>query len=194
MRKVAWIWVLVAFVVGLLAPAAGAVWLWRTDRSTRAALVSRNAELNTENKALTTRLNSAEASVSALNTRVDSLQAQSSGTPATSIVGTAAGAPSGPPNIYERSVSPTEVAAGGKLTLTIRLTGHASLAKMRIVGGSFDKIYDLAREKYDSRGEVWQNVVKAPPAGTYHFYAIAYDAANAKYTMKATAGYTFTSK
>lgn len=197
MRKVVWVWVLVAFVVGLLPGAAGSVWLWRTNRSARATLLSRNAQLNTENKALTTRVNSAEASVTALNTKIDSLQAQTSGAAATPIAGaTGTAAPAGPPSIYERSVSPTEAVAGKPLKLTVKLTGHASLAKMRIFGGpaKFDKIYNLARESYDSKGEVWQVEIIAPAsAGNYHCVGIAVDTAKASH-LTSPGSFTVSSK
>ncbi len=194
MRRAVWGYVLVAFVVGLLPGGAGAFLLWRTSTGTRAQLMSRNAQLNSENQALLQRVNSAEASVSALTSKLDQLNAQVLGTRSVSSASTGTGTPSGPPGIFERSVTPSEVSPGGKVTLTVKLKGHADVAKIRIAGGSFDKIYDLARESYDSDGEVWQNVIKAPSAGgTYRYYAIAY-AGGRKYTMPGASGWSFVVK
>ncbi|HEY3318544.1 MAG TPA: hypothetical protein VGK50_08995 [Coriobacteriia bacterium] len=194
MRRAVWVWVLVAFVVGLL-PGGGAAWfLWRTNRESRAQLISRNTALHAENQALQARLNATEASVSVLTRQLEQQNAQSSGTAVSSAGGSAGTAPTGPPGIFERSVSPEQVAAGGQITLTIKLKGHAEIAKMRVVGGSFDKIYDLARESFDSTGEVWQKRIKAPSSpGTYRYYAIA-NAAGKKYTMPGVSGWSFVVK
>lgn len=196
MRRTVWVWIVVAFVVGLL-PGVAAAWWLRTDAlSARQQLVARNSELHAENQLLLTRLNAAEATVSALTARLaQAAPAPASSAPSTSAVTSDAsgGTPSGPPNITERAASPQQVKAGGKLTLTVKLTGHATKVNMRIAGpGGFDKTYFLGRESFNGTGEVWGKVIDAPSAaGTYNYYSIAYDEAGKKYPMPGVSEWTF---
>jgi hypothetical protein len=186
MRKAVWIWVVVAFVAGLLPGAGAALWLRSGWVAARSQLVSRNSQLHAENQALQTRLDGAEASVTALSAKV-------SQTPPTGVESSAAGTtsasgtPTGPPNIAERAVSPAQPTPGAKLTLSAKLTGHAEKVNMRITGpGGFDKTYFLARVQSSGTGEVWESTTKAPSTpGTYKYYAIAY-AGGAKYPMPGT--------
>lgn len=193
MRKIVWIWVVVAFVAGLLPGAALAWWVRADALSTRQELVSRNSTLHAESQQLQNRLNASEASVSVLTTRLDQSRAGASVASAVDSTGAASGAsPSGPPSITERKVAPEQVKPDDDLTLSVKLTGHAKRVNMRIVRGKFDKTYYLARVSSDSAGEVWEKSIAAPSAaGEYHYYAIAYDEAGAKFPMPGTSGWTF---
>lgn len=182
MRRAIWLWVVVAFLVGL-APGAALFW-WKNGsyNAARGQLISRNAQLGAENQSLTTKLHSAEASVSALAAQLAAPPTPSAATTPTSSSGAQ---PKGLPNITGRTVSPSPVAPGAKLALTVKLTGHADKVNLRIatVSGQFDKTYFLARLSFDSSGEVWGKTITAPPsADTYRFFAIAYSGGQ-KYPM-----------
>lgn len=187
MRKAVWIWVAVAFVLGLLPGAGLFVYTRNSSLAARRQLVSDNSSLQSENQDLTSRLNAAEASVSALSARVAQWQS-AGGTIQTSAGGTSTATgstTSGPPTVKERSVSPEETSGGGKILLTAKLTGHAEKVNMRIVSkdGSFDKTYFLARSADEGPMEVWQSEIDAPRGkGEYRYFAIAY-AGGQKYPM-----------
>lgn len=195
MRKAVWVWVAVAFVLGLLPGAGLFAYTRNSSIAARRQLVSDNSSLQYENQNLQSRLNAAEASVSALSARVaqwqsagGTVQASSSGT-ATPVGSTTTGAPT----IKERSVAPEEVASGGKILLSAKLTGHAEKVNMRVVSkdGSFDKTYFLARSADEGPLEVWQSEIEAPEdKGEYKYFAIAY-AGGQKYPMPGASGWTF---
>lgn len=195
MRKAVWIWVAVAFVLGLLPGAGLFLYTRNSSLATRRQLVSDNSSLQYENQNLQSRLNAAEASVSALSARVAQWQS-AGGTVQTSANGTttATGSTtSGPPTVKERSVSPAETSGGGNILLTAKLTGHAEKVNMRIVSkdGSFDKTYFLARSADEGPMEVWQSEIDAPrDKGEYRYFAIAY-AGGQKYPMPGVSGWTF---
>lgn len=193
MRKHVWLWVIVAFLVGLAPGAATSWWLWRNAGEARTELVERNAELSAENKALEVRVNSAEASVSALTTRLEQARLGATvSSPSAAGTATAAAGTGGAPNITERAVSPQKTSPGGKITLTVKLTGRAERVDMRIVSKTpgFDKIYYLAKISSDG-GETWEKVIEAPGApGEYRYYAIAWSGGK-KYTMPGASGWSF---
>jgi hypothetical protein len=195
MRKALWIWVAAAFVVGLLPGGIAAWWVRQSSVSTRTQLMARNADLKSLNSALQDKVNSVEASMAALSAKIDQTQAAAQVTPAASASSgtSSSGTPSGAPNITERSVSPAQVSASGKLTLTVKLTGHADKVHMRIANssGTFDKTYYLARTGTDAKGETWTDTITAPSAsGKYTYYGIAY-AGTTKYPMAGVSGFTF---
>lgn len=176
MRRWIWVWVVVAFLVGLV-PGVTLLWLERGSYiSARTQLLSRNAQLRSETQSLTAELRAAEASLSALTAKfpapapVPQTPNSLPTTPSTSAQ------PTGVPTVTDRSVSPDPVSGGGKLTLTVKVTGHADKVDMRIAtaNGSFDKTYFLARTGSDATGETWSKAITAPAtAGTYRFFAIA---------------------
>ncbi len=178
MRRAMWVWVVLAFLVGLV-PGAALLWLQQGSYNAgRTQLMSRNAQLRAEVQSLTVELHSSETSLSALAAQLPA--------PTTSSAPTSTGGqPTGLPVITARSVSSDPVSHGAKLTLTVKLTGHADKVHLRIAttSVSFDKTYFLARLSFDSAGETWGNTITAPPtAGTYRYYAIAY-AGGRKYPM-----------
>lgn len=197
MRKAVWLWVVVAFVVGLAPGGATSWWLWQTGRESRTQLAQHNAGLDAENKRLQTRLNAAEASVSALGTRLEQARGQAPwGVPSAtsaSAASTGGGTPTGPPTITERAVAPQATSPSGKITLSVKLKGHADKVDMRLVAraGGFDKIHYLAKTSSDASGETWEKVIEAPTAkGEYRYYAIAW-AGGVKYTMPGVSGWSF---
>lgn len=194
MRKIAWAWLILAFVAGLAGGLGVAWWVRSGAVTSRQALLKRNSELHGETQVLATRLNSAEGTISVLKARLEQNAVASSAVATSSSGGGASGCtPSGPPKITERAVSPQQVKSGAQLTLTVKLTGHASRVNMRVAGpGGFDKTYFLGRESFNGSGEVWGKTIEAPSsAGVYRYYAIAYDANGVKYPMPGVSGWSF---
>jgi cytoskeletal protein RodZ len=192
MRKALWIWVIVAFVVGLAPGAAAAWWLRRTSVATRQQLIATNTTLRSQNRALQTKLDAAEASVTALSDQIAQAQAGPSATTVQTSTSTTAG-PTGEPTIVGRAVKPLVVTHGGKLVLSVVVTGHADKVNMRVVGrgGAFDKTYFLGKASVESTGATWEKTIEAPETpGNYNYYAIAYSGGK-KYTMPGVAEFVF---
>lgn len=190
MRKVAWFWVIIAFIIGLAPGVALFAWQRSSSLAVRQQLLTRNASLRQQNQALDTQRRSAEASVSVLAAKLETAQTPPPGIrPQT---GTTVA--TGPVSVTSRSVTPAQASRGANLTLKIEVTGAPDKVDMRIVGPGFDKTYYLAKASTQDGGQTWTKEIAAPSAaGTYRFYGLAF-AAGKKYTMPGTVGFTFTVK
>jgi cell division protein FtsB len=195
MRRFLWLWIVLAFLLGLV-PGVGLFLFTRTTYiENYRQVAARNAQLVEKNRKLELQLDSAEASASAF--AAEAARQQTGSSADATGTGTAGEVPTGgPTTITAKSATPSPVARGAKLTLSMSVAGKAAeRANIRIVGpGGFDKTYFLGKTGTQNGAEVWEKTIDAPRTpGAYRYYAIAYSGGQ-KVTMPQTANVTFAVK
>lgn len=193
-----WGWVIVSMLVGL---GIGLIVMFvqgagRTGElnKLRSELTTRSEEASASMADLQARLASAEASVTDLETRNSQLSSDLAAAQAS------ASAPKPPAStatsdtitFVSRSVSPSQVATGAHLTLTVKLKGPADKVRMQISGTGYSVLYYLTKVSTSSSGvETWRRTVHAPSKkGTYRYYAGAFIGTK-KFTMTGVSAYSF---
>ena len=183
-RNKFWGWVVAGLIAGMLV-ASGAAWL--LGGSTRTELASLRSRVNGGSTAasatadLQAQLTSAEASVTELTTQNASLASQLTAAQAQVAAlkkggSSASTTTSATISIRSRTVSPSTVATGGAITLTVHMTGHPDSVTMRVYNASrsFDKTYTLSKVATAGNLERWQLTTTAPKnKGTYSYFATA---------------------
>jgi hypothetical protein len=202
-RNKFWGWVIASMLLGL---AVGlAIMLWRTaSLSSQVAVLQNKVDAASvaasDTAAVQQQLAAAEASVTALtdqNSQLTSDLAAANKAPSkkTSTTSTTA---TGTISFIARTVSPSTVTTSGTMTLTVRIKGHATKVKMRVVartsGVSFDQTYSLKKVLTQGNSERWQLKVSAPTKkGEYRYYATAYTATKS-FVMPGVSAWLFTVK
>ena len=169
-----WAWVVVSLLVGLGLGLGIMLWNSAANTSRVAALEARLSGAGSDASAAVA---AAEASVTALSAQnaqlASDLSAAQSQLDAASTGSTTSTATIA---VASRNVSPSTVATGGALTLTVTATGHPGSVTMRVytTSRSFDKTYTLKRVSTSGDTETWRLAIKAPTrSGTYHYFATA---------------------
>ncbi len=176
-RNKFWGWVVASLLVGVLAATGIGYALGGSTRSELARL--RSAETSST-AGVQAQLQSAEASVTALQSQNASLASQlasaqaaaerKTSTSTTTTTTTSAIA------VVSRTISPSTMTTAGSITMTVHVTGHPDTVKMRIYNASksIDKTYVLTRTSTSGNAETWRLTVNAPSTkGTYSYYATA---------------------
>jgi hypothetical protein len=178
-----WGWVIVAGLVGLLVGAGFTYLLGGSEREQLTLLQGRLAAASATASAtvdLQTQLQSAEASVTSLaaqNSHLASDLAAAQAAPKSSSSSSSSSS-TGTVSFISRDVQPNSITTTGTMTLVVKLKGHPSSVKMRVVGlsgVSFDQTYSLGHSSTSGTTQTWKATVHAPTKkGDYRFYATAY--------------------
>jgi uncharacterized protein (UPF0333 family) len=178
-----WGWVIVAGLIGLLVGAGFTYLLGGSEREQLALLQGRLAVASAAASAtadLQTQLQSAEASVTSLTSQNSHLASDLAAAQAASKSGSSSSSSSstGTVSFISRDVQPNSITTSGTMTLVVKLNGHPSSVKMRVVGQSglsFDQTYSLGHSSTSGTTQTWKATVHAPTKkGDYRFYATAY--------------------
>lgn len=196
-RRGFWGSLLVALVIGVVIGVGLLLW--------------QRAALNSEIRALETKLATAEASSTAttqqtqdLETRLASVDAsltnltaqnaQLAADLAAAKTALQAAQNPGAVTVTERTVSPTSVEASHNLTLTAKVQGKADKVQMKIVGTSgivYSKVYNLTKSSTSGSVVTWKRTVTAPgKKGMYRYYATAF-VGTKSYAMPGVSAWTF---
>lgn len=196
-----WGWVIVSVLIGL---GIGLVIMFvqgagRTGEinKLRSELAAKSDEASVTLGDLQAQLSSAEASVTDLEARNTQLTSdltaaqvaleaakKSSSSQSTGATGTI--------TFVSRSVTPSQVATGANIVLTVKLKGGADKVRMQISGTGYSKLYYLTKVSTSSSGvETWKRTAHAPAVkGVYRYYAGAFIGTK-KFTMTGTSAYSF---
>jgi hypothetical protein len=176
-----WAWVVASLLVGALV--GGLIGYSLATASTRSQIAKVQqqlaAQVATDAEALKVRLQSAEASITALTQLNSQLTSEQAGAAAGSTAADSGSdtASSTPLAVLSRSITPSTVTTDGAITMTAKVTGQPDAVHMRVLGpGSTAtyRTYSLSRVSTSATTETWQRKVEAPSKpGTYHYYAIA---------------------
>lgn len=198
-----WAWVIVSLLVGL--GIGLGIMFWQsastgakvTKLERQLAAASEDASASVE--ALQGRTASAEASAADLAAK--NAQLSSDLAAATARIAELEKAPSTESSttieLVSRTVSPSTVTTGGKsVTLTVKVKGDATKVTFRIYTADkkYSQTYTLTKSSTSGDTVTWKRSVKAPvKAGTYKYYATAYDGTTGV-TMKGASPSTLTVK
>jgi uncharacterized membrane-anchored protein YhcB (DUF1043 family) len=177
-----WGWVVVSLLVGLGIGLA-IMFMQGAGRASeinklKSQLTSRSQDASGTLSDLQARLAGAEASVTELTARNSQLTSDLASTQAALAAAkktTSSTSSTGTLVITSRAVSPSRVATGASLTLTVKVKGHADRVRMEIIGTGYDKLYYLTKVSTSGGVETWSHKVTAPSKkGTYRYYAGAF--------------------
>ena len=180
-----WAWVFSSLAIGLLLGAGAAYAYSHTSSAShvddlKKQLASQAAQDASKLADVQTRLDSADASLTAVSQQYTQLQQQQSADKAK------AGSTSSSSNttsstttlaVISRTISPSEVATGDYITLTARVQGGPDKVAMRITSSSTGDSNTYSLKKSSTSGSIqrWRITIKAPKTrGTYAYYATAY--------------------
>jgi hypothetical protein len=174
-----WLWIALAFVVGLVPGVIGLVWYRTTTSAYSARLVERRNALTAENTKLTadnTKLESDVASAQA------AAAAASPGQFSTGSDTTSAGpVPKPKPGqiaFVSRTVSPSTAAPGATIALSTVIAGKATDAYMQVKSetGTVSKIWKLHRGSLDGDAQTWirSDAIAPKAAGSYVVFSWAF--------------------
>lgn len=169
-----WLWIALAFVVGLVPGIAGLLWYRTTTTSYNARLVllrkeaaAQNAKLTAENEKLVTELASAQSAS----------QAGSSGQESGAATGTVPAPKPGEVTFVSRSVEPSAAAPAATIALTTVIAGKATDAYMQVKSeaGSVSKIWQLHKGATNGNAQTWSRTDAVAPkaAGDYVVFSWA---------------------
>lgn len=176
-----WGWVVVSLLVGL-GIGLTIMFIQGGGRATeinklRSQLTTQSEEASATLVDLQARLASAEASVTGLtatNSQLTSDLAAAKTTAKTTASTTNAGTLS----FVSRSVSPSTVASGASLTLTVKVKGSATKVRMQITGGPSgysSTVHALHKTSTSNGVQTWKVTITAPSKkGTYDYVVGAY--------------------
>lgn len=175
-----WGWVYSSVAIGLVVGAVGAYAVSRTFANRQIDdLNSQVSQLKTQTSkaasvtsSLQAQLSSTEASLTALDSKYQTLKAQSSKKSSSSSSSTETATL----EVLSRTVDPSEVATGDDITLSAKVQGHPDRVTMRIYSSAlgYDETFALKRASHTSTTETWRMTVTAPKKrGTYRYYATA---------------------
>jgi cytoskeletal protein RodZ len=174
-------------------------------------LLWQRAALNSDIRALETKLATAEASSTAITQQLQDLETRlvtadasvadltAKNTQLTADLAAAKKAldskqSSGTVTVTERTVSPTSVETSHTLTLAAKVQGKADKVQMKIVGTGgvvYSKVYNLTKSTTSGDIVTWKRAVTAPgKKGMYRYYATAF-VGTKKYEMPGVSAWTF---
>lgn len=173
-QKKFWAWVIVSLILGL---GIGLGIMAVASSGTAARIAALEASAGGTGADASATVAAAEASIAILTEQnvqlasdLAAAQAQIDAPSGGSTASTAA------ISVVSRTVSPSSVATGGALTLTVKVSGHPDTVTMRIYTSSksYDKTFTLKRLSTSETSETWRSATKAPTkTGTYRYYATA---------------------
>jgi hypothetical protein len=142
----------------------------------KAQLTKQSAEASGTLSDLQARLANAEASVTDLTAKNSQLTSDlAAAQVAAPAAGTAGTSSSGTLSFVSRTVSPSTVATGHSITLTVKIKGTADKVRMQIVGTGYNKTIYLTRVSTSGGVQTWRKTVTAPTKkGVYNYFAGAY--------------------
>ena len=180
-----WAWVFTSIAIGLVLGAGAAYALGRASSTSQVddlkkQLASQTAQDASKLAEVQARLDSADASLTALSQQYTQLQQQNA-TAAdnadTKSTSSATSASTDTLEVISRTVSPSTVATGDYITLTARVQGGPDKVSMRITSRSSGDSTTYSLKKSSTSGSIqrWRLTIKAPKTkGTYTYYATAY--------------------
>ena len=176
-----WAWVFASLALGVIVGAGAAYAVSRSSATSQVddlkrQLASQAAQAASTLGSVQSRLDSADASLTALSQQYAQLQQQkTTATPKTT--SSSATTPTVALKVISRTVTPSTVASGALITLTARVQGSPTKVTMRItsrVTGS-STTYSLKKSSTSGSVQRWRLTVKAPKTkGAYTYYATAY--------------------
>jgi uncharacterized membrane-anchored protein YhcB (DUF1043 family) len=177
-----WGWVVVSLLVGL-GIGLTIMFMQGAGRSSeinklRSQMTAQSEEASATLSDLQAGLASAEASVAALtaeNSQLTSDLASSQAALSAANKGSSTSS-TGTLTITSRSVTPSTVATGAHITLTVKLRGRATKVRMQIKGpGGYSKLYYLKKTSTSGTTQTWKVTVTGPSRkGTYSYFVGAY--------------------
>jgi hypothetical protein len=176
-----WGWVFTSLAVGLL---LGGVVTWVISRTSytrqiddlRLQLASEASQAASAQQTVQSRLDSADASLTALSQQYEALKASNEAAKAKSVASSQT-ASTAPLEVLSRTITPSTISTGDYITMRADVQGAATRVTMRIVPTSGGTPYTYSLKKVSSSGSKssWKRVVSGPKVkGTYHYYATAY--------------------
>jgi len=178
-----WAWVFTSIAIGLVLGAGAAYALTRASSTSRVddlkkQLASQTAQDASKLAEVQARLDSADASLTALSQQYTQLQQQNAAAADNAkSTSSATSASTDTLEVISRTVSPSTVATGDDITLTARVQGGPDKVTMRITSRSSGSSTTYSLKKSSTSGSIqrWQRTIKAPKTkGTYTYYATAY--------------------
>jgi hypothetical protein len=152
-----WLWIALAFLVGLVPGVLGLLWYRNSAASYNATLVEQRNTLNAQNAKLAAdkaRLESEVASAQAAATPQSG--SSNSGSDPTSSAPVPTPKP-GEITFVDRNISPSPVSAGAKLSLSTTIAGKATDAYMQVQSSdrSVSKIWQLHKGAANGNAVTW---------------------------------------
>lgn len=193
-----WGWVVVSLLVGLGIGLA-TMFVQSAGRASeinklKSQLTSQNEEASGTLADLQARLAGAETSVTDLTAKNSQLTSDLASTQAALAAAkkvSSSTSSTGTLEITSRAVSPSSMAPGANITLTVKVKGHADKVRMQVVGTGYDKLYYLTKVSSSGGVETWRRTVTAPTKkGVYRYYAGAFIGTK-KFTMPGVSAWTF---
>jgi hypothetical protein len=180
-----WGWVFSSLAIGLLL-GAGSAWAISKTSSAKQIndlkqqLVSQASQAASSAGTLQTKLDSVDASLTAITQQYDQLKSENaaaktattskSSTSSTSTETTTL-------KVLSRKVSPSTIATGDYITMTATVQGSPDKVTMRIISSGTGTVSTYSLKKISTDGSVssWRRVVTGPKKkGVYRYYATAY--------------------
>ena len=177
-----WLWIALAFAIGLLPGVAGLLWYRSASTAYTARLNEKRNELVAENTKLQADNTKLKSQVTALTVSSASSAPASTGPVPAPAPGTIA--------FVSRAVNPDTVASGGAILLTTVIAGKADNVYMQVksANGSVSKIYKLIKGATSGNAITWtrKDALAPKTAGVYTVFSWA--DANGKQFMMDGAG------
>lgn len=186
-----WGWVVVSLLVGL---GIGLVIMFVQSAGRASDLNKLKSQMTAQSEEASAtitdmqgRLTEADASIADLTARNSQLTSDAAAAQAAAAAAKKTTPAAGTLVITSRSVSPSTVATGARITLTVRVKGTADKVRMQISGpGGYYKLYYLKRASTSGGVQTWRTTVTAPSKkGTYAYFVGAYIGTK-KFTMAGT--------
>jgi len=174
-----WLWIALAFIVGLVPGAIGLVWYRTTTTAYNARLVERrniltaeNAKLGADNNKLESELASAQAAAAAASS------GQSGTGSDTTSTGPVPKPKPGQIAFVSRTISPSPAAPGATIALSTVIAGKATDAYMQVKSetGAVSKIWQLHRGSSGGDPQTWirSDAIAPKVAGSYVVFSWAF--------------------
>jgi len=180
-----WAWVFGSLAIGLVLGIGAAYAVNRASSASQVAdlkkqLASQAAQDASKLADVQTRLDSADASITALsqqNTQLQQQNAAAASDASSKSTSTSTSASTDTLEVISRTVTPSTVATGDYITLTARVQGEPDKVTMRITSRTSGSSTTYSLKKSSTSGSIqrWRITIKAPKTrGTYAYYATAY--------------------
>jgi uncharacterized membrane-anchored protein YhcB (DUF1043 family) len=180
-----WGWVFSSLAVGLLLGGVAA-WVVARTGSTKEVgdlkqqLASQSAQAASQQQQLQARLDSSDASLTALSQQYDTLKATADAAKKATTTKTSTSSDSSNTaalEVLSRTVTPSTITSGDYITMTAKVSGSATKVTMRItsVSSGDATTYSLKKSSTNGSNSTWTSSVRfRKPKGTYRYYATVY--------------------
>ena len=172
-----WLWIVLAFVVGIIPGAAGLLWYRSTTTARTGRLVERINTLTAENTKLLADSKQLQSDAASAKAAADSAAAGQSGSETTSLGPVPTPKP-GQVAFVARTISPSPAAPGATISLSTVIAGKATDAYMEVKSesGAVSKIWQLHKGSTEGNAQTWSRVDAIAPkaGGAYVVFSWAY--------------------